>query len=310
MATRTTSLESKIIKAMQEWETPATVAEIAAEVDSSDVEVFKALNTLEDAGKVSGEGRGLTSTWSVGTTVSDAPVKETPKTEETPRPKRKRRTKAEMEAAREEERKRIAYAANVAESQDGDMQHATPRVIDAPAVVPAVEPVKDSQGETVTVPVDYDDPSKGRRELDASQGERLISEDTYTVRTPLPRTDEGRAEYVAAFVAEAPKTAEAVQALIRKLQGLPVMKESDPEAFSVTFHEPKNGEALDVEIPPIPAGVHPHTWELAFQGNTEGARRYHRRQAEAQEAEYLMMAEAEEHAKEYENKEESDVPPF
>lgn len=176
----------------------------------------------------------------------------------------------------EENRKRLEYAANVAESQDMDAQHATPRVI------PAETPVKAENGETVTVPVDYDDESKGRRELDASKGERILSEDDMTA---LLRKVRERLSH------EKPLNTDQWSEVVTQ-----AVLDSH---FAVTLHEPKNGECPGNEIPPIPEGVHPHTWELAHDGNTQGARDYHMRQAKAQEAAYAA-----------ENNKGDDVPPF
>lgn len=179
--------------------------------------------------------------------------------------------------------------------------------------LPAEVPVIAENGETVTVPVDYDNPSAGRRELDASKGERVISEDTYTVRVSPEmdmRRERARAEYVDAFAMEAPKTAEAVQALIRKLQSLHngMTGATESEGFSVTYHEPKNGPALeDVEIPALPQGVNANTWEMAFTANTESARAYWTRKANAQRAEFLEMQEAMEESR---KAVELDTPPF
>lgn len=223
MATRTTSLESKIMDALKEWEsskeTPATLQEVMGEFGTTDKETYDALGALEDAGKVSSEGRWLTSVWFLGSSETPETVKE-----ETPKPKRKRRTKAEMAAAREEAANRTRYAANVAESQDMDAQHATPRVV-TPSVVPAETPVIAQDGSTVTVPVDYDDESKGRRELDASQGERVIAEDD-----------------MRAMILE----------LRRENAALKAKRESETqeETATLVFHEPKNGPCPGNEIPP------------------------------------------------------------
>lgn len=227
------------------------------------------------------------------------------------------------EERKRDERERLEYATRVSESTEPGAQHRHPMedahgtpvpraefTSEGVKVLPAETPVKAQNGDTVTIPVDYDNPSAGRRELDASKGERLISEDTYRVRMlPESERESARAAYVNAFASEAPKTAEAVQALIRKLQSIHngMTGENDTEGFSVTLHEPKNGEALTVPIPPLPAGVNENTWELAHQGNTEGARRYHMRQAKAQEAAYVEHMEAmEESRKAVEN----DTPPF
>ncbi len=204
---------------------------------------------------------------------------------------------------REDARKRLEYAADVRDTQDMDMSQ-------RPAVLPAVEPVKDSQGETVTVPVDYDNPSAGRRELDASKGERVIGETTFRESAEsIARRERARDEYMRATRAEAPQSAEAVQALIRRLQTLhsTMTGESEGEEFSVTFHEPKNGPALEREIPALPEGVSPNVWELAFTANTESAREYWTRKAKEERTAFLDAQEAMEESR---KAVELDTPPF
>lgn len=188
-------------------------------------------------------------------------------------------------------RDRLEYATRAAESQDEVMSQAP--------VIKAVEPIQGADGENVTVPVSED--STERRELDASKGERVIAEGDMrdviaSLRTPKTpeaesKRDTERAEFVKGMVAlrqDDNLSDESINALIRKLQGMRNGVETpETEGFTVTYHEPKNGEALDVEIPPLPKGVNANTWELAHQGNTQGARDYHMRQAKAQEAEAL-----------------------
>lgn len=217
-------------------DTALTPNEIAGELESdvTETEVFNILNTMEDAGSVSGEGRGLTSKWSIGGTV-ETPVQPPVK------PKRTRRTKAEMEAARAEERKRTEYNARVAETQDMDMSHAAP----------AVSPVKDEKGENITVPVDFDDPSKGRRELDADKGERVIGETTF-----LPSA--------ASLLGDAPTLT--IPA--------PVQEVTVPKTVTLELHEPKNGPCPGVELPECPEWCPVNVWELAHDANTESARKY------------------------------------
>lgn len=238
-----------------------------------------------------------------------------------------------IESRKAEERNRLEYAANVRDTQDMDFSQGARDDLDVMAKgepkngtpvpraeftregvkpLPAVTPVMDSEGEPITVPVDYDNPSAGRRELDASKGERVLSESTYRQRESVEhaaKRENERMEYVRRVEAlrqSGNMSPESIHALIRELQGM-VSEAPETEGFSVTFHEPKNGPALECEIPPIPAGVNPNTWELAHQGNTEGARRFHMRQAEAQEAAYREHVEAmEESRKAVEN----DTPPF
>lgn len=227
-----------------------------------------------------------------------------------------------IESRKAEERNRLEYAANVRDTQDMDFSQREPKngtpvpraefTSEGVKPLPAVTPVMDSEGEPITVPVDYDNPSAGRRELDASKGERVLSESTYRQRESVEhaaKRENERMEYVRRVEAlrqSGNMTPASIRSLIRELQGM-VSEAPETEGFSVTFHEPKNGPALECEIPPIPAGVNPNTWELAHQGNTEGARRFHMRQAEAQEAAYREHVEAmEESRKAVEN----DTPPF
>jgi len=283
MATRS-NLQTKILEALTAWDSkekdPAKIDEIAAELEVSDTEVFNALGELEEKGKVSGKGRGLTSVWWLGSAA------ETPAPTPAERVKRKRRTKAEMEAARAEERKRLEYAVRAAETQDEVMSQASDvieRTMDPveEIVIPAETPVVAENGEKVTVPVDYDDESKGRRELDASRGERIISEDDMTALLKRVR---------ARLADEKPLSPD---------QWAEVVTQTVCDDFGVTLHEPKNGDCPDNEIPPLPEGVHPHTWELAHDGNTQGARDYHMRAAERQMEEYKRVQEGM-----------MDVPPF
>jgi len=217
-----------------------------------------------------------------------------------------------LEAKQQEARKRLEYATRAAETQDEVMSQA-PAYFQEPKhskPLPAVEPVKDSQGATVTVPVDYDNPTAGRRELDASKGERVIGETTFRESAEsIARRERARDEYMRATRAEAPQSAEAVQALIRRLQTLHSTMTGEPEGaeFSVTFHEPKNGPALEREIPAMPEGVSPNVWELAFTANTESAREYWTRKAKEERTAFLDAQEAMEESRKVV---ELDTPPF
>lgn len=209
-----------------------------------------------------------------------------------------------LASKREEARKRLEYAADVRDTQDMDFSQREPKngvpvpraefTSEGVKILPAVTPVKGENGETVTVPVDYDNPTAERRELDASKGERVISEGDMM-------------EIIRSLRADAPKTAEAVEALREKIISAAELMATTTPAFTVTLHEPKNGEALTVPIPPIPAGVHPHTWELAFQANTESARNYWKRKASQEESDYAEHNEA---MAESRKAVENDTPPF
>lgn len=283
-------------------DTPVTPAEIAGELGKGSetaTAIFNKLTAMEDAGMVTGEGRGLSSKWSIGgetpapkltngrtlrAGTSGAEVK----------PKRKRRTTAEMEAARAEAAKKNAYNARVAESQDMDMSQsaATSDEVNFPELrelltlsapetpakpIPAVTPVKDEKGENITVPVDYDDPSKGRRELDASKGERVIGETTF-----LPSA--------ASLLSEG-------QSLT--LPAAPVVEPVKPRTVILELHEPKNGECPGNDIPECPEWCPVNVWELAHDANTESARKYWSKRV----AQYQADAQPNYDANE-------DVPPF
>jgi hypothetical protein len=169
----------------------------------------------------------------------------------------------QQETEQDEARARLEYAVRAAETQDEVMSQ-SPKVQARDKDLKAAEPIQAADGTTVTVPVDFDDLSKGRRELDASKGERLLSEDTYTVRTVIPQPDKGLAQF------------------------------KDEETGDMVFESSiiKNGLALDEpsEIPPLPAGVNRNVWELAHSAITQTARDYWRRQATAAMEEFAMNA--------------------
>lgn len=194
----------------------------------------------------------------------------------------------------EENRKRLEYATRVAESQEPGSQHLHPmedarpnvvvetakrevaRIVERESVVPAVEPVKDSQGETVTIPVDFDNPEAGRRELDASKGERVLCESVYRLRTPSSGELSDIIQRVKARTTDKMTREHIAELVSQEMRG----------EFSAVLHEPKNGEALSVDIPPLPEGVHPHIWELAHEANTERARDYWMNRAAQESVEY------------------------
>lgn len=194
-------------------------------------------------------------------------------------------------------RKRLEYAVKVAESQDAVMSQA-PEFTDADKrrkegvkrimdqVKPeykANTPVIAADGKPVTVPVDPENNPKGaRRELDASKGERLIKEERVS-------------DIVASIRKDAPKTADAVQALADKLKTLEPKRlpeidgldqfidaETGDMVYESRIH--KMGLALPEpdSIPERPEGVHPHTWDMAHTAITQSARDYWARVAEEQ----------------------------
>lgn len=178
-------------------------------------------------------------------------------------------------------RKRLEYAVKVAESQDMDFSQSPKH--SGKTVEPAKTPVIAADGKPVTVPVDPENNPKGaRRELDASKGERLIKEERVS-------------DIVASIRKDAPKTADAVQALADKLKTLEPKRlpeidgldqfidaETGDMVYESRIH--KMGLALPEpdSIPERPEGVHPHTWDMAHTAITQSARDYWARVAEEQ----------------------------
>lgn len=188
-------------------ESPVTVQELDDETGQS---TFDALNILADA-ELIGFERG--NVWVVIPDVSEANASQTAYDAlmthplppvEAPKPKRATKAKA--------------------------------------PVVPAVEPVKAADGTNVTVPVSED--SEERRELDASKGERLISEDLMS---------------------------DVIQNLME-------------ETWIPTFDESKITEDFEAPemLPAIPVGVSENTWFMAHCANTESARSWWSAKADAQ----------------------------
>lgn len=188
-------------------------------------------------------------------------------------------------------RKRLKYATAVSASQEEGAQHLHPMADARPsvaAVEPAKVPVIAADGTAVTVPVDPENDPKGpRRELDAAKGEKLLSEEKVSAA-------------IAAIRKDAPKTADAVAALVEKLKTLPPVRLPeidgldqfiDDETGDMVYESRivKSGLALDEpdSIPECPAGVHPNVWDLANTALTASARAYWSRVAATQASEYV-----------------------
>lgn len=199
---------------------PIALAAFAKEIVLSKESVFAILCALEDAGLVDASGRGLESDWwivsgDVSPDNAESFARDVlgakaiaPDASKTPAP-----------AKRKAQRSR-------------------------PVVTPSKAPtVADST--PVTVPVDWNDPSKGRRELDPSKGERVISESVFKAVSPVPASDKGLAT----------ETGEKGETLY--------------ESAIV-----KNNLALDTPdtIPPCPDGVSVNFWYMAHAAITQTAR--------------------------------------
>lgn len=179
-------------------------------------------------------------------------------------------------------RKRLEYAVKVAESQDMDFSQSPKH--SGKTVEPAKTPVIAADGKPVTVPVDPENNPKGaRRELDASKGERLIKEEKVS-------------DIVASIRKDAPKTADAVQALADKLKTLEPKRLPeidgldqfiDAETGDMVYESRivKMGLALPEpdSIPERPAGVNPNLWDHAHTALTQQGRDWAMRQIKAQQ---------------------------
>lgn len=250
---------------------PVSTEDFAAEMGVTPAEAFAALDSLADVELVDAKGRGLSAEWWI--TVPDVSAENAESIARealdgmVPVVKDEPRKLTPQEQAYKE---RTAYNAAVSASQEEGGQHLHPMEDAAKAVTPVVA----ENGENVTIPVDFDDPSKGRRELDASKGERLISEEVIKV--------------------SAPKTEKAIQALAEKLESLKPARLPeidgldqfiDDETGDMVYESRivKAGLALDEpsEIPERPNGVHPNTWDMAHTAITQSARDWWKAKADA-----------------------------
>lgn len=239
---------------------PVSTSDFAAEMGVTDAEAFHLLDTLANAELVDAKGRGISAEWWIDVPDVSAenaariaqealsgyvPEPATVATKAVP-------SKAEKDA---EARARLEYATRVAESQEEGAQHLHP-MPDARPVIPAETPVKAEDGSTVTIPVDFDDPSKGRRELDAAKGERVISEDTITVKvTPKPER-------------------------LPEIDGLDQFIDAETGDMVYESRIVKMGLALPEpdSIPQRPEGVNPNMWDHAHTAITQQGRDWAMRQ--------------------------------
>jgi hypothetical protein len=221
----------------QSEESPVTVQEMSDELGEN---AFPSLETLADADLIGFErGKVWISVPDVSEENAESIAREAlanfvPTVPETPR-----KLTPQQEACKA----RTEYSTSAAESQDALLSQ-SPEHTGTQTVVPAETPVQDAEGNNVTVPVDFDDPSQGRRELDASKGERVIGESTFIARTP----DKGLSQY------KDEETGELVYESAIDKQGLAL---EEPEA-----------------VPMCPEGVNPNTWFMAHSAITATARNW------------------------------------
>ena len=265
---------------------PVSTEDFAAEMGITPSEAFNALDALADVELVDAKGRGLSAEWWIDVPdVSEANAlaiarealsNSAPVVKEEPR---------KLTPKQQEYAERTAYNAAVSASQEPGSQHLHPMedaVKDAPEipeyeeheyhvfddgtpVLPAETPVIAENGEKVTIPVDFDDPSKGRRELDAAKGERLISEETITVKaTPKPER-------------------------LPEIDGLDQFIDAETGDMVYESRIVKMGLALPEpdSIPQRPEGVHPNTWDMAHTAITQSARDWWLAKAETERTDPL-----------------------
>jgi len=257
--------------------------DFAAEMGITPSEAFNALDALADLELVDASGRGLAAEWWIDVPdvsednalaiAREALSNATPVVKDEPR---------KLTQKEQDYKERTAYNAYADERAQGFI---------ASDVLPAVEPVQAADGTNVTVPVDPEnDPKGARRELDAAKGERLISEEKVS-------------DIINAIRKDAPKTADAVEALAEKLKTLtPVRLPEidgldqfiDAETGDMVYESRivKSGLALDEpnEIPERPEGVNANTWDMAHTAITQSARDYWLKVAKAQEDAHTVDA--------------------
>jgi len=252
---------------------PVSTEDFAAEMGVTPAEAFAALDSLADVELVDAVGRGLSAEWWINVPDVSAENAESIAREALDGMVQVVKDEPRKLTQKEQDYKdRTAYNAYADERAQGFVSS---------EVIPAVTPVIAENGETVTIPVDFDNPEAGRRELDASKGERVISEDTFKV--------------------SAPKTEKAIQELADKLaelspKPLPVIdgldQFIDDETGDMVYESRivKSGLALDEpsEIPPTPEGVNRNTWLAAHDAITQSARDWYMARAKAQEEEFKI----------------------
>jgi hypothetical protein len=186
-----------------------------------------------------------------------------------------------------EYKERTEYNARVAESQDGVMSQSpefteyrqavkdeAPETPDwvademaTRAVKPAETPVIAADGTAVTVPVDPENDPKGpRRELDASKGEKLLSEDVIKVKaTTKPER-------------------------LPEIDGLDQFIDDETGAMVYESRIAKVGLWLDEpeSVPALPEGVNPNTWNAAHTAATQTARDWYLARVKTQQEEHKI----------------------
>lgn len=156
------------------------------------------------------------------------------------------------------------------------------KAVPTPVPAPAMTPIPDSTGKNVTVPVDFDNPEKGRRELDASQGERVISEDNMRElinRNSTPSESENTmTEITCSWINDGGESH-----MTPYVEGEPI------HPGHTLLPEP-----LTMDAPP--EGVTPNFWELYKAANTVKARAFWGAKVAEQMKTHALAVKAEEEA--------------
>lgn len=125
----------------------------------------------------------------------------------------------------------------------------------------AAQPVKCADGKNVTVPVNFDNPDAGRRELDAAKGERVIGEDMLST-------------LVAGLKSVDSTPAAPVESSQNNDKGDTVTGWTNTEHPSKLTPEHDSNQYMEPteNIPAPPEGVNGNMWELAYTAPTRAAR--------------------------------------
>jgi hypothetical protein len=212
----------------------------------------------------------------------------------------------ETEEEKSEAANRLAYMANVAESQDGDMQYATPRPVQPPAELPK----RRALGKKATDAPEQPTPDESQTAQLAESVRRLMAAQVKpqnraqqpvkapngeTITVPVSEGSQERRELDAAmgekFIGESkfrvtsPRHARPVAApavAVVPAQAPAVENDKgldqyiDPDTGDLVYESSIRKRGLWLEspesIPPRPEGIHPTTWDMAHTACTQTAR--------------------------------------
>lgn len=249
----------KLFATLVEWDGPFTTDEVSGEFNTSDEFTTPALGQLWDAELIdNNDGQ-----WTVAVTV-------TPESAES--------------VAREALNGAVTVEESPAKPPTPVQRFKARKVVPTPAV----EPIKGSDGKNVTVPVEkrnedgYARETGERRELDASKGERVISEDNMrdVIKSLKTESEKTVTEITGSWINDGGESH-----MTEYVEGEPI------HPGHTRLPEP---EFMDAP----PEGVNPNFWELYKSANTVNARAHWGRKVAEQIKAHQEAVKAEEAAKE------------